>query len=110
MPHMLPSEHPFTASGMGRDSVIGMADGLTVPFALAAGLSGATRVVVIAGIAEISARAIAVSLGGYLPALVVFGFFKARFAGSTPVRGALQTLVVGGLAATAAFLIARAIS
>ena len=54
-----------------RDIVLGMADGLTVPFALAAGLSGAmvaSRIVVAAGIAEISAGAIAMGLGGYLAA------------------------------------------
>ena len=54
-----------------RDIVIGMADGLTVPFALAAGLSGAvdgTRIVVVAGLAEIAAGAIAMGLGGYLAA------------------------------------------
>ena len=54
---------------MLRDVVIGMSDGLTVPFALAAGLSGAvqsTGIIVIAGIAEIAAGAIAMGLGGYL--------------------------------------------
>ena len=54
-----------------RDVVIGMADGLTVPFALAAGISAAvasTRVVVTAGLAEIVAGAIAMGLGGYLAA------------------------------------------
>lgn len=52
-----------------RDIVIGMSDGLTVPFALAAGLSGAvnsSHIVVIAGIAEIAAGSIAMGLGGYL--------------------------------------------
>jgi VIT1/CCC1 family predicted Fe2+/Mn2+ transporter len=224
-------EQHFTASETVRDIVIGMADGLTVPFALAAGLSGAavaTRVVVTAGFAEISAGAIAMGLGGYLAArsdaehyaserkreveetktvpaveakeittifegygitaeasapvvaalrlnrkawvdfmmrfelglekpdpkramqsaltiggayiagglipllpymllgtlsaalkvsalatlvaLLVFGFIKARFTGTPPLRSALQTLLVGGLAAAAAFLIARAIT
>jgi VIT1/CCC1 family predicted Fe2+/Mn2+ transporter len=227
-PHL---EHHFTSSEMVRDIVIGMADGLTVPFALAAGLSGAavaTRVVVTAGLAEISAGAIAMGLGGYLAArsdaehyaserrreiqetkmvpalesqeitdifktygiapkdsepvvaalrlnrkawvdfmmrfelgleipdprravtsaltiggayiagglipllpymllgtlavalkvsalatllaLLIFGFIKAKFTGSNPLRSALQTFLVGGLAATAAFLIARVIS
>jgi VIT1/CCC1 family predicted Fe2+/Mn2+ transporter len=231
MPQTRHLEHHFTASETVRDIVIGMADGLTVPFALAAGLSGAAvanRVVVTAGIAEISAGAIAMGLGGYLAArsdaehyaserkreveetktvpaveakeittifegygitaeesapvvaalrlnrkawvdfmmrfelgleqpdpkramqsaltiggayiagglipllpymllgtlsaalkasvlatlaaLLVFGFVKARFTGSAPLRSALQTLLVGGLAAAAAFLIARAIS
>jgi VIT1/CCC1 family predicted Fe2+/Mn2+ transporter len=52
-----------------RDIVIGMSDGLTVPFALAAGLSGAvdsTNIIVIAGIAEVAAGSIAMGLGGYL--------------------------------------------
>ncbi len=52
-----------------RDVVIGMSDGLTVPFALAAGLSGAvatSNIVIIAGIAEIAAGSIAMGLGGYL--------------------------------------------
>jgi VIT1/CCC1 family predicted Fe2+/Mn2+ transporter len=54
-----------------RDVVIGMSDGLTVPFALAAGLSGAVNtahVVVLAGLAEIAAGSIAMGLGGYLAA------------------------------------------
>ena len=231
MPQTPHIERHFTASEMVRDVVIGMADGLTVPFALAAGLSGAavaTHVVVTAGFAEISAGAIAMGLGGYLAArsdaehyaserrreeqetrsvpeveaqeitglleayeiapeesapvvaalrrnrqawvnfmmrfelglempdpkramksaltiggayiagglipllpymllgklavalrvsvvvtllaLIIFGFVKARLTGAAPLRSALQTLVVGGLAATAAFLIARAIA
>src|SRR5580658_4149366 len=67
-PHL---EHHFTASHTVRDVVIGMSDGLTVPFALAAGLSGAkvgTSVVVLAGLAEIAAGSIAMSRGGYLAA------------------------------------------
>lgn len=54
-----------------RDVVIGMSDGLTVPFALAAGLSGAvasTQIIVTAGFAEIAAGSIAMGLGGYLAA------------------------------------------
>jgi len=67
-PHI---EHHFTASETVRDVVIGMSDGLTVPFALAAGLSGAkvgTSVVVLAGLAEIAAGSIAMGLGGFLAA------------------------------------------
>jgi VIT1/CCC1 family predicted Fe2+/Mn2+ transporter len=71
-PHV---ESHFTASASVRDVVIGMADGLTVPFALAAGVSGAvaasafaTRLVVTAGLAEIAAGSIAMGLGGYLAA------------------------------------------
>jgi len=64
-------ERHFAASDTVRDIVLGMADGLTVPFALAAGLSAAnvaSRVVVVAGVAEIAAGAIAMGLGGYLAA------------------------------------------
>ncbi len=67
-PHI---ERHFTASNAIRDIVIGMSDGLTVPFALAAGLSGAatsTGIIVTAGLAEIAAGAIAMGLGGYLAA------------------------------------------
>ena len=59
----------LTSSDLLRDVVIGMSDGLTVPFALAAGLSGAvheSHIIVIAGIAEIAAGSIAMGLGGYL--------------------------------------------
>jgi len=67
-PHV---EKHFTATETVRDVVIGMADGLTVPFALAAGLAAAvssTKVIVTAGLAEIVAGAIAMGLGGYLAA------------------------------------------
>jgi len=67
-PHV---EHHFTASETVRDVVIGMSDGLTVPFALAAGLTGAVaanRIIVTAGLAEIAAGSIAMGLGGYLAA------------------------------------------
>ena len=71
MPQTPHVESHFTASEFVRDVVIGMADGLTVPFALAAGLSGADttpRIIVIAGLAEIAAGSIAMGLGGYLAA------------------------------------------
>jgi len=71
MPQTPHIERHFTGSATVRDLVIGMADGLTVPFALAAGLSGAvdtTRIIVTAGLAEIAAGAIAMGLGGYLAA------------------------------------------
>lgn len=67
-PHV---ERHFLGSDTVRDVVIGMADGLTVPFALAAGLSAAvtsTQIIVTAGMAEIAAGAIAMGLGGYLAA------------------------------------------
>ena len=64
-------EKHFSAGETVRDVVIGMSDGLTVPFALAAGISGAiaaSHVVVTAGIAEIAAGGIAMGVGGYLAA------------------------------------------
>jgi vacuolar iron transporter family protein len=67
-PHL---ERHFTATATVRDLVIGMSDGLTVPFALAAGLSGAVAsasLVVTAGLAEIAAGSITMGLGGYLAA------------------------------------------
>ena len=224
-------EHHFTGSLVVRDAVLGMADGLTVPFALAAGLTGAIDtawIIVVAGLAEIVAGSIAMGLGGYLAArsdvehyaserareqrevreipadeaaevmealqkyglrpaearpvvealrkrpeawvdfmmrfelglerpdparalwsaltiggayavggfipllpymllkhtltalavssvvtlvaLAVFGYVKGRFSGVRPVRSAIQTVLIGGLAAAAAFLIARAIA
>jgi vacuolar iron transporter family protein len=224
-------ERHFTAGLVVRDAVIGMADGLTVPFALAAGLTGAidtTWIIVVAGLAEIAAGSIAMGLGGFLAArsdvehyaserarehrevreipwdeeaevmevlqqwglraedarpvvdalrkrpeawvdfmmrfelglerpdparalwsaltiggayavggfipllpymllprplpalavssavtlaaLVIFGYVKGRFTGMRPIRSALQTVLIGGLAAGVAFLIARAIS
>jgi len=68
IPHV---EHHFTGTELVRDIVIGMSDGLTVPFALAAGISGAinsSHIVVVAGLAEIAAGSIAMGLGGYLAA------------------------------------------
>jgi VIT1/CCC1 family predicted Fe2+/Mn2+ transporter len=64
-------ERHFRSGRVVRDAVIGMADGLTVPFALAAGLTGAldtTWIIVVAGLAEIAAGSIAMGLGGYLAA------------------------------------------
>jgi vacuolar iron transporter family protein len=231
MPQTPHIEKHFTGSDTIRDIVIGMSDGLTVPFALAAGLSGAvdsSTIVVTAGLAEIAAGSIAMGLGGYLAArsdaehyaseqarenqevvekpedeaeevrdilqnygltpdesarvvdglrrrqeawvdfmmrfelglekpeagralksaltiagsyiaggsiplapylflhsarealpvsvgltllaLLIFGAFKGRFTGANPVRSAIQTLLIGGIAAAAAFVIARAIS
>lgn len=231
MPQTPHVERHFTASEIVRDIVIGMADGLTVPFALAAGLSGAVQsasIIVTAGLAEIAAGSIAMGLGGYLAAksdaehyaaerrreqqevlekphvemqevadifrsygiaeeyiepvvdamrkrpkewvdfmmrfelglekpnprrarisagmiagayiaggliplapymlfgvprvalmlsvavtviaLALFGFIKGRYTGAKPLKSAIQTTVTGGLAATAAFLIAKAIA
>jgi VIT1/CCC1 family predicted Fe2+/Mn2+ transporter len=71
MPQTPHVERHFTASETVRDIVIGMSDGLTVPFALAAGLSGAVEasaIIITAGLAEVAAGAIAMGLGGYLAA------------------------------------------
>lgn len=67
--HLHHEELHLQSSDLLRDVVIGMSDGLTVPFALAAGLSGAvdsTGIIVVAGIAEIAAGSIAMGLGGFL--------------------------------------------
>ena len=71
MPQTRHVERHFTAGDTVRDIVIGMSDGLTVPFALAAGLTGAidrAGIIVTAGLAEIAAGSIAMGLGGYLAA------------------------------------------
>src|SRR5947207_8279593 len=71
MPQTRHTEKHFTAGETVRDIVIGMSDGLTVPFALAAGLTGAINsagIIVTAGLPEIAAGSIAMGLGGYLAA------------------------------------------
>lgn len=72
MPQTPHVERHFTAGETVRDIVIGMSDGLTVPFALAAGLTGlataTSGIIVTAGLAEIAAGSIAMGLGGYLAA------------------------------------------
>jgi VIT1/CCC1 family predicted Fe2+/Mn2+ transporter len=71
MPQTPHIEKHFTAGNVVRDIVIGMSDGLTVPFALAAGLTGAiasSHIILTAGFAEIAAGSIAMGLGGYLAA------------------------------------------
>lgn len=75
MPGTIHDEKRFTASASVRDRVIGMADGLTVPFALAS--------------------------------LFAFGVVKGRLTGIRPLLGGLQTEGIGGVAAAAAFGIAR---
>ncbi len=65
------NEHHFDSGDAVRDVIIGMSDGLTVPFALAAGISGAiasSHIVVTAGMAELAAGGISMGLGGYLAA------------------------------------------
>lgn len=78
-PHI---EQHFTASEVVRDVVIGMSDGLTVPFALAAGLTASevatSAVVVTAGLAEVAAGAIAMGLGGFLAARTDAEHFAAE--------------------------------
>jgi VIT family len=84
-PHV---ERHFTGSESVRDVVIGMADGLTVPFALAAGLSAAvtsSQIIVMAGLAEVAAGAIAMGLGGYLAA---HGRRTLRLRGASGTSGA----------------------
>jgi VIT1/CCC1 family predicted Fe2+/Mn2+ transporter len=81
MPQTPHIEKHFTASDSVRDIVIGMSDGLTVPFALAAGLSGAVEssgIIVTAGLAEVAAGAIAMGLGGYLAARTDAEHFDAE--------------------------------
>jgi len=74
-------EYHFQGSDTVRDIVIGMSDGLTVPFALAAGISGATSdptIVIVAGLAEIAAGSTAMGLGGYLAATSEMEHYQAE--------------------------------
>lgn len=74
-------EKHFQSSEKVRDFVIGMSDGLTVPFALAAGLSGAvdnTSIIITAGLAEIAAGSIAMGLGGYLAGRTEIEHYEAE--------------------------------
>ncbi|GAC1659743.1 MAG: VIT1/CCC1 transporter family protein [Vulcanimicrobiaceae bacterium] len=74
-------ERHFTATETVRDVVIGMSDGLTVPFALAAGISGAiavSHVIVTAGVAELAAGGISMGLGGYLAARTDFEHYGSE--------------------------------
>jgi VIT1/CCC1 family predicted Fe2+/Mn2+ transporter len=80
LPHV---EQHFTGSATVRDVVVGMADGLTVPFALAAGLSGAVDsgfVVLVAGLAEMAAGGISMGLGGYLAGRSEVDTYRAELA------------------------------
>ena len=79
--HLHHEEKHLKNSETLTDIVIGMSDGLTVPFALAAGLSGAvssTGIIVIAGIAEICAGSIAMGLGGYLAGKTELDHYKSE--------------------------------
>ena len=81
MPTATHRERHFRGTNTVRDIVIGMSDGLTVPFALAAGLSGAaasTAIIVTAGLAEIVAGSIAMGLGGYLAAKTDFEHYMVE--------------------------------
>ena len=167
MPQTPHVERHFTAGEGVRDVVIGMSDGLTVPFALAAGLSGAvtygltveesapvvealrrrpdawidfmmrfelglekpdprralTSALTIAGayiaggliplapylVLPTVRTALFLSVVVTLVALTLFGYVKGHFTGAAPARSALQTAMIGGVAAAAAFGIARAI-
>jgi vacuolar iron transporter family protein len=106
-------EAHFTGSATVRDVVIGMSDGLTVPFALAAGLSGAVNssfVVLVAGIAEMAAGSMAMGLGGYLAARSEADTYQSELAreraevGSVPdieaeeVRGIFRSYGLDGAA------------
>ncbi|WP_022824567.1 VIT1/CCC1 transporter family protein [Hymenobacter norwichensis] len=80
--HPHPEDH-LTSSAMLQDIVIGLSDGLTVPFALAAGLSGAvssSNLVITAGLAEIVAGSIAMGLGGYLAGRTEVEHYEAELA------------------------------
>ncbi|HZT09158.1 MAG TPA: VIT1/CCC1 transporter family protein [Chloroflexota bacterium] len=103
MPQTPHHERHFTASEAVRDIVIGMSDGLTVPFALAAGLSGAVdsaRIVVMAGLAEVAAGSIAMGLGGYLAARSDAEHYASerlreeREVGSMPQEEAAETAAI----------------
>lgn len=81
MSHHEHKEEHFEGSQMVRDIVIGMADGLTVPFALTAGLSGAldsNTIIITAGLAEIVAGSIAMGLGGYLAGTTEYEHYQAE--------------------------------
>jgi VIT1/CCC1 family predicted Fe2+/Mn2+ transporter len=107
MPQTPHIEKHFTASETVRDLVIGMSDGLTVPFALAAGLSGAvdsTALIITAGLAEVAAGAIAMGLGGYLAARTDIEVNHAprahcRAAQADPARAAQAVVSHPGLTA-----------
>ncbi len=81
IPRQAHVERHFTATETVRDIVIGMSDGLTVPFALAAGISGAiavSHIIVTAGVAELAAGGISMGLGGYLAARTDFEHYDSE--------------------------------
>lgn len=99
MPQAPHIEHPFSGSELVRAIVIGMSDRLTVPFALAAGLSGianSTAIVITGGLAEIAAGSTAMGLGGYLAAISDLAMVKVVSPGHifSAVLFRLRSLVV----------------
>lgn len=144
MPQTPHIERHFTTTETVRDVVIGMSDGLTVPFAPAAGLSGAVASTMMRfelGLEKPDPRralASAFTIGGAyvaggftlapymalawppvalmvsvvvtIVAPALFGWVRAHFTETAPLRGAFQTMLIGGAAAAAAFAIARGIS
>src|SRR5215470_17534918 len=79
-------ERHFAGGDAVRDIILGMSDGLTTPFALAAGLAGATTsnlLVVIGGLAEIAAGSISMGLGGYLAAQSQAETYRSELARET---------------------------
>src|SRR5437667_108791 len=111
-PHV---ETHFEASATVRDVVIGMSDGLTVPFALAATIAASY---IAGGLVPLSSymivanltTALYISVIVTLIALFLFGYFKGRLTGINPVQGGIRTVLIGGLASAAAFGLARWIS
>jgi len=100
---MEPSQHVekhFSGDETVRDVVIDMADGITVPFALAAGISGAIS----------SLHIIVTSIIATLFSLAVFGFVKGHFTDVSKIKSAWRTALIGSLAAGVAFPIAEAIA
>src|SRR5438309_1607914 len=106
MPNPPHVEKHFRASEMVRDIVIGMSDGLTVPIALAYIVGGLVPLAPYCVFGSVHTALIA-SVAVTLLALLVFGYIKGRFTTPRPARSAWQTAAVGGLAAAAAFLMAR---
>lgn len=81
-PSSAPAKHHAGTNDIVRDVVLGMADGLTVPFALAAGVTaahGSSNLVITAGVAEIAAGAIAMGLGGYLAAQTELEHYRSAY-------------------------------
>lgn len=81
--HHEDTEEHFESSTFMRDIILGMADGLTVPFAIAAGLAAGAasgRLIIAGGLAEIAAGSISMGLGGYLAAKSYQDYYKAEYA------------------------------